>query len=124
MTLNTPSPTFPAIALPQFENEPLPPVMPVALRHPDVPALPDVAAATHAALDRSRQLTALAAGAQVGVRFRLPRSSRDIEATARVVWSRTAQAELGLQFETVAAADQHAIDEFVERHAADTPTPD
>ena len=67
MTLNTPSPTFPAIALPQFENEPLPPVMPVALRHPDVPGLTDVAAATHAALDASRQLTALAAGARVAI---------------------------------------------------------
>ena len=67
MTLNTPSPTFPAIALPQFENEPLPPVMPVALRHPDVPALPDVAAATHAALDASRKLTALDAGSRVAI---------------------------------------------------------
>ena len=67
-----------------------------------------------------RATAAPAAGAQVGVRFRLPRSARDIEATARVAWSRTAQAALGLQFETVAAADQHAIDEFVERHAADS----
>ena len=67
MTLNTPSPTFPAIALPQFENERLPPVMPVALRHPDVPALPDVTAATRAALDESRQLTQLAAGSRVAI---------------------------------------------------------
>ena len=67
MTLNTPSPTFPAIALPQFENERLPPVMPVALRHPSVPALPDVAAATHAALDASRKLTALSPGARVAI---------------------------------------------------------
>ena len=67
MTLNTPSPIFPAIALPQFENEPLPPVMPVALRHPDVPALDDVAAATRAALDASQRLTALAAGARVAI---------------------------------------------------------
>ena len=70
-----------------------------------------------------RTTTALAAGAPVGVRFRLPRSSRDIEATARVVWNRTAQGALGLQFETVAAADQHVIDELVERHAADLDTP-
>ena len=67
MTLNTPSPTFPAIALPQFENERLPPVMPVALRHPDVPALPDVAAATCAALDASLRLTALSSGARVAI---------------------------------------------------------
>lgn len=66
-----------------------------------------------------RGTIALAAGTQVGVRFRLPRSSRDIEVAARVVWNRTAQAALGLQFETAAAADQHAIDEFVERHAGD-----
>jgi len=62
-----------------------------------------------------RATAALAAGARVGVRFRLPRSSRDIEATARVVWSRTAQAALGLQFETVAAADQQAIDEVADK---------
>ena len=67
MTLNTPSPTFPAIALPQFENERLPPVMPVALRHPNVPALPDVAAATRAALDASHKLTALSPGARVAI---------------------------------------------------------
>ena len=67
MTLNTPSPTFPAITLPQFDDEPLPPVMPVALDHPAVPALDDVAAATCAALDRSRRLTALAEGARVAI---------------------------------------------------------
>ena len=67
MTRNMASPVFPAITLPQFENEPLPPVMPVALHHPDVPGLDDVAAATRAALDASRQLTALAAGARVAI---------------------------------------------------------
>ena len=67
MMRNMASPTFPPIALPQFENEPLPPVMPVALRHPTVPALNDVAAATRAALDASRRLTALAAGSRVAV---------------------------------------------------------
>ena len=67
MTRNMASPVFPAIALPQFENEPLPPVMPVALNHPDVPALDDVAAATRAALDRSRRLAALAEGARVAI---------------------------------------------------------
>ena len=70
-----------------------------------------------------RATPALAAGTRVGVRFRLPRSSRDIEATARVVWNRAAQAALGLQFDAVAAADQHAIDEFVERHAAEPDAP-
>ena len=68
MTRNMASPTFPAIALPQFENERLPLVMAVALRHPDVPALDDVAAATRAALDRSRRnSTALPEGARLAI---------------------------------------------------------
>ena len=67
MTRNMASPVFPAIALPQFEDERLPPVMPVALNHPAVPALADVAATTRAALDASRRLTALAAGARVAI---------------------------------------------------------
>ena len=70
-----------------------------------------------------RATTALAAGARVSIRFKLPRSSREIEAAARVVWSHNPQAALGLQFETVAAPDQIAIDEFVERHAADPGAP-
>ena len=65
-----------------------------------------------------RATTALASGARVSIRFKLPRSSRDIEAAARVVWSHNPQAALGLQFETVEEPDQIAIDEFVERHAA------
>ena len=81
MTLNTPSPTFPAIALPQFENESLPPVMPVALHHPDVPALADVAGATRAALDASRRLTALPAGARVAITC----GSRGIQSKPAVV---------------------------------------
>ena len=64
---NTPSPSFPAIALPQFEDQALPPVMPVALRHPEAPALADPAAAARAALDESRRLAALPAGARVAV---------------------------------------------------------
>ena len=65
-----------------------------------------------------RAAAALASGTRVSVRFKLPRSPRDIEAAARVVWSHHPQSALGLQFESVAAADQMAIDEFVERHAA------
>ena len=61
------SPVFPAIALPQFEDERLPPVMPVALNHPVVPALADVAATTRAALDASQRLTVLAPGARVAI---------------------------------------------------------
>ena len=57
----------------------------------------------------------LAAGARVHVRFRLPGSERDIEAATRVAW-RDARLGLGLQFEAVDAADQAAIDAFVDRH--------
>ena len=67
MTRNMASPVFPAITLPQFEDEPLPPVMPVALEHSFAPALDDVAAATRAALDASRRLTALGSGARVAI---------------------------------------------------------
>ena len=64
---NTANPAFPAIRLPQFEDEPLPPVMPVTLHHPSAPALADVAAATHTALGASRRLTALPSGARVAI---------------------------------------------------------
>lgn len=57
----------------------------------------------------------LAAGTRVHVRFRLPDSERDIEAGTRVAW-RDARLGLGLQFEEVDAADQAAIDAFVDRH--------
>ena len=67
MTRNMASPVFPAITLPQFEDEPLPPVMPVALEHSSAPALDNVAAATRAALDASRRLTALGSGARVAI---------------------------------------------------------
>ena len=70
-----------------------------------------------------RATAALASGTRVSIRFKLPRSSRDIEAAARVVWSHNPQSALGLQFETVAAPDQMAIDEFVEQHAADPGAP-
>ena len=61
--------------------------------------------------------------ALVSIRFKLPRSSREIEAAARVVWSHNPQAALGLQFEKVEEPDQIAIDEFVERHAAHPESP-
>lgn len=67
-----------------------------------------------------RAMTGLGAGAEVTVRFRLPRSRRDIEVAARVVWS-DRQTGLGLQFENVDTADQSAIDEFVDRRE---PPPD
>lgn len=65
-----------------------------------------------------RTMSSPAAGADVTVRFRLPRSPRTIEVAARVVWN-DRQSVLGLQFENVDPLDQAAIDEFVDRSAAD-----
>ena len=71
-----------------------------------------------------RAAAPLSAGTQVGVRFTLPRSEHAIAAPARVVWSQAAQGALGLQFETVAAEDQIAIDEFVEQRSSSGPPVD
>jgi hypothetical protein len=45
----------------------------------------------------------------------LPGSKRDIDAEARVAWT-DRRVGMGLQFELVGPADQHAIDEFVDSH--------
>ncbi len=47
------------------------------------------------------------------LRFRLPASKKDIDADARVCWCDT-RIGMGLQFDRVDAADQTAIDEFVD----------
>lgn len=65
-----------------------------------------------------RTMSSPDAGADVTVRFRLPRSPRTIEVAARVVWN-DRQSVLGLQFENVDPLDQAAIDEFVDRSASD-----
>jgi len=49
------------------------------------------------------------------LRFRLPATSRDVEVEARVRWT-DRNVGMGLQFETMSAADQLAIDEFIDRH--------
>ena len=49
------------------------------------------------------------------LRFRLPGSKKDIDAEARVAWS-DRRVGMGLQFEKVEAADQAAIDDFVDAH--------
>jgi uncharacterized protein (TIGR02266 family) len=53
--------------------------------------------------------------AKARLRFRLPGSKQDIDAEAKVSWSDT-RVGMGLQFEKVAAADQAAIDTFVDAH--------
>jgi uncharacterized protein (TIGR02266 family) len=64
-----------------------------------------------------RTMTPLGTGTKVHVRFRLPGSTRDINANARVAWS-DHHAGMGLQFEEVGIAEQSAVDEFVDQHAA------
>lgn len=62
-----------------------------------------------------RTMSPLDSGIKVRVRFRLPGSSRDIDAASRVAWS-DRRVGMGLQFETVDPVDQTAIDEFVDQH--------
>jgi uncharacterized protein (TIGR02266 family) len=62
-----------------------------------------------------RTMTPLAKGSRLRARFRLPGSTRDIEAESRVAWS-DKQAGMGLQFDSVSPEDQLAIDEFVDQH--------
>ena len=64
-----------------------------------------------------RTMSPLEAGTVVRVQFRLPRTERDIEATARVAWS-DGRAGMGLEFQDVASGDLAAIEEFVDRRAA------
>jgi uncharacterized protein (TIGR02266 family) len=49
------------------------------------------------------------------LRFRLPGSKKDIDADARVAWS-DRRVGMGMQFEKMDAADQRAIDDFVDAH--------
>lgn len=56
-------------------------------------------------------------GTAVHVQFRLPATERAVEARARVVWSDRRRG-MGLRFERIDSAAQAAIDEFVDRNAA------
>jgi uncharacterized protein (TIGR02266 family) len=62
-----------------------------------------------------RTMNPLERGTLVRVRFRLPAPSREVEADARVRWT-DRNVGMGLQFEQISAADQVAVDEFVDRH--------
>ena len=62
-----------------------------------------------------RTMSPLEQHVKVRVRFRLPGSKVDVEAECRVAWS-DRRVGMGLQFEKVEAADQRAIDEFVDQH--------
>lgn len=62
-----------------------------------------------------RTTSPLEAGAKARLRFRLPGSTKDIDADAHVCWSDT-KVGMGLQFERVDPIDRVAIDEFVDAH--------
>lgn len=62
-----------------------------------------------------RTTSPLAQGELVRTRFRLPGGKKDIEAEARVAWT-DRRVGMGLQFSTIDAASQAAIDEFVQSH--------
>ena len=62
-----------------------------------------------------RTTSPLEIDAKARLRFRLPGSKKDIDAEARVCWT-DARIGMGLHFDRVEAADQKAIDEFVDAH--------
>jgi uncharacterized protein (TIGR02266 family) len=60
-----------------------------------------------------RTLSPLDSSTRARVRFRLPNSKRDVDADARVAWS-DRRVGMGMQFERIDAADQTAVEEFVD----------
>jgi uncharacterized protein (TIGR02266 family) len=62
-----------------------------------------------------RTTTPLEVGATIRVRFRLPARKRDIDVEARVSWA-DQRVGMGLQFSTIDAESQTAIDDFVQSH--------
>ena len=62
-----------------------------------------------------RTTSPLELGGRAKLRFRLPGGKRELEAEARVAWS-DRRSGMGLQFERLDAADQAAVDEFVDAH--------
>jgi uncharacterized protein (TIGR02266 family) len=62
-----------------------------------------------------RTMSPLSADTEVHVKFRLPGSHADIEASGRVAWS-DRKVGMGIQFERVDADGQIALDVFVDEH--------
>jgi uncharacterized protein (TIGR02266 family) len=62
-----------------------------------------------------RTTSPLDAGTRLRVRFRLPGAGGDIDVEGRVAWSHR-RVGMGIQFETVDAAAQTLIDNFVDAH--------
>jgi uncharacterized protein (TIGR02266 family) len=62
-----------------------------------------------------RTTTPLQGDAKVRLRLRLPGGTADMDIDARVAWS-DRRVGMGLQFERVSPADQHAINDFIDSH--------
>jgi uncharacterized protein (TIGR02266 family) len=62
-----------------------------------------------------RTTSPLDAGSSIQVKFRMPGAPRDVDAAGRVVWS-DRRVGMGIQFETLDAVHQTAIDNFVDAH--------
>lgn len=60
-----------------------------------------------------RTMSPLDESTRARVRFRLPNAKRDVDADARVAWS-DRRVGMGMQFERIDAADQAAVEEFVD----------
>jgi uncharacterized protein (TIGR02266 family) len=60
-----------------------------------------------------RTMNPLARDTAVQVKFRLPGAPAEIEATGRVAWT-DRNLGMGIQFDVISVADQHAIDTFVD----------
>jgi uncharacterized protein (TIGR02266 family) len=88
--------------------------IPVAYRHGNT-----VAAALTLNISKGgiavRTMSPLALAARVRARFRLPGSTRDIDADTRVSWT-DRQVGMGLNFEKLDPADRAEIDAFVDAH--------
>src|SRR3954468_24358678 len=62
-----------------------------------------------------RTTSPLDGGAKIKVRFRLPGAKREVDGEGRVAWS-DRRVGMGIQFESVDAASQTVIDNFVDAH--------
>jgi len=60
-----------------------------------------------------RTMSPLDESTRARIRFRLPNAKRDVDADARVAWS-DRRVGMGMQFERIDAADQTAVEEFVD----------
>jgi uncharacterized protein (TIGR02266 family) len=63
-----------------------------------------------------RTMSPLDSSTRARIRFRLPNTKRDVDADARVAWS-DRRVGMGMQFERIDAADQSAVEEFVDAQA-------